>query len=97
MFSFCDSLQSYILLNDNCYCFFQVVLSSDSSALSQLSGSNPYGLCHLTPGQNTDIIHFCVFCTKNTFTIRQIFLHTSTYPVILYSHMLDPVKGLIVV
>lgn len=39
----------------------QVILSSHSTFMPQLSGNDSHGLCHLTQEQSTDILHLCGF------------------------------------
>lgn len=49
----------------------QVVLSSDAPFMPQFSGPHSHGLCHLTRGQNTDVLYFCEILRKHTYTNRQ--------------------------
>lgn len=42
-------------------CMTQVILSSHSTFMPQLSGNDSHGLCHLTQEQSTDILHLCGF------------------------------------
>lgn len=66
----------YVMIS-GCFSLFlpsQVVLSSDPSFVSQLSGPDSHGLRHLTPGQNTDVLHLCGSHT-NMHTHSQLYIH----------------------
>lgn len=63
----------------------QVVLSSNPSFVPQLSGPDSHGLRHLTPGQNTDLLHLCGSHTN-------MHIPTQTQTFILYMHMQSQIR-----